>query len=225
MTIAFSQESFIWIASQVNVMRSNAEVLLKQLPISIQTQYMQCISIKRKAEFLSSRYTLHLMLKKRFPKLDLNHWEITQTSPFQIKIHQQHLCYVSISHSQKAIAVALSKSPIGIDIEQTRTRSNMLELAQEFMTDSELTSLQKQPKAKQEDYFYRNWTQKESVFKCLTEQKQTQFSFKSLLEKEYSGKKSATSTRFKLNGSWYVCGVARPKHKTLATHCAYLQHW
>lgn len=69
--------------------------------------------------------------------------------------------FFSISHCQTAVAVALSNSPIGIDIEDvTRYKKNV---AAYVSNDSELKIINESERP--EETFIRLWTQKEAVFK------------------------------------------------------------
>lgn len=69
--------------------------------------------------------------------------------------------FFSISHCQSAVAVALSDSPVGIDIEDiTRYKENV---ANYVSNDSELKNIKENEHP--EEAFIQLWTQKEAVFK------------------------------------------------------------
>ena len=69
----------------------------------------------------------------------------------------------NISHTKNAVCCVLSKMPIGIDIETIgeykESLARYISNDQEFMLLSNSES--------QADDFYRLWTQKEAVFKCI----------------------------------------------------------
>ncbi len=73
--------------------------------------------------------------------------------------------YFSISHSGNYLALAFSKHPVGIDIEDKNIRRN-LALAKRFMNLREQKAMQfsEEPKA----FFLRKWTEKEAAYKVLS---------------------------------------------------------
>lgn len=106
-------------------------------------------------------------------------------------------CHFSLSHSETAVAVALSDSPIGIDIEQIKPVKNREKVAKKILTEAELEDYQRltvNPKAANA-FLLEIWTKKESVFKrggiasfipnriCSGETTQTKKVF--LADKEY----------------------------------------
>lgn len=75
----------------------------------------------------------------------------------------------NISHSQHWLAIAVSGSPVGIDIEysevHTRQRS-WLSIARRFFTEEEYLYLNALPASDVHTAFTRFWTQKEAVLKA-----------------------------------------------------------
>ena len=69
--------------------------------------------------------------------------------------------HFSLSHCHEAVAVAVSDSPIGIDIETTGHYSP--EVARQVMSDDEMRQIE--ASARPEVAFTRLWTMKESLFK------------------------------------------------------------
>ena len=70
----------------------------------------------------------------------------------------------SLSHSGDALAVAVSSSPVGIDIERIQpTRS--ARIAQRIMNGAELIEFEKTPVGEREKRFIEIWTAKEAIFK------------------------------------------------------------
>ena len=72
--------------------------------------------------------------------------------------------YFSLSHSSGAIAVAVSDSPVGIDIEVQRDRTSG-RLAERIMTGDELLKYDSLPEGERISYLTGAWTKKEAVFK------------------------------------------------------------
>ena len=73
------------------------------------------------------------------------------------------LCF-SLSHSDGAVAVALSDSAVGVDIEVIRPRRAGLEKS--ILTQRELTELPLLDAKDSWEYIIMRWTQKESIFKA-----------------------------------------------------------
>lgn len=71
--------------------------------------------------------------------------------------------FFSLSHSGEYAACVISDVPVGVDIQQKReTKAN---IARRFFQCEEAESIEKQPKRKQQDMFFRYWTGKESYLK------------------------------------------------------------
>ena len=106
-------------------------------------------------------------------------------------------CHFSLSHSENAVAVALSDSPIGIDIEQIKPVKNREKVAKKILTEAELEEYQRLSinETQANAFLLEIWTKKESVFKrggiasfipnriCSGETTQTKKVF--LADKEY----------------------------------------
>ena len=71
--------------------------------------------------------------------------------------------FFSLSHSGEYAACVICDVPVGVDIQQKRkTRAN---IARRFFRCEEADQIEKQPKEKQTDLFFRYWTGKESYLK------------------------------------------------------------
>lgn len=73
--------------------------------------------------------------------------------------------FLSISHSQNALAVAVSCAPVGVDIERVNA-SRAEEMAHRFLTERELALFENTPKEQKEEVWIRLWTAKEAAFKA-----------------------------------------------------------
>lgn len=76
-----------------------------------------------------------------------------------------NICHFSLSHSENAIAVAISNSPVGIDVERIRTLPSGIE--SKILSTSEIEEFSTTPILEKNAYLIRKWTEKESYFKSL----------------------------------------------------------
>ena len=74
------------------------------------------------------------------------------------------LADISLSHG-RALAVAISGAPVGVDIEAASAGSGGERLAERFFTDAERAEYYASPEDERELTFVRIWTAKEAVFK------------------------------------------------------------
>ena len=72
--------------------------------------------------------------------------------------------YVSLSHSNGALAVAVSRAPVGVDIEHVHSpRSERI--AEHIMSAAELAEYERTPAEEKEERLVEIWTAKEAIFK------------------------------------------------------------
>lgn len=72
--------------------------------------------------------------------------------------------YVSLSHSKGALAVAVSRSTVGIDIEHLHSPRGK-NIAEHIMNEEELESFKLTPAEQKEERLIEIWTAKEAIFK------------------------------------------------------------
>ena len=76
-----------------------------------------------------------------------------------------NVCF-SLSHTQGAVAVAISDSPVGIDIEEIKER-DITALSRRALTEREREELDIAPPEERLTRFYEIWCKKEAYFKTL----------------------------------------------------------
>lgn len=72
--------------------------------------------------------------------------------------------FVSLSHSEGALAVAVSQAPVGVDIERLKVPRSK-KAAERIMTSAELLEYGSTPLEKREKRLIEIWTAKEAIFK------------------------------------------------------------
>jgi len=72
----------------------------------------------------------------------------------------------SLSHSKNALAVAVSRAPVGVDIEPADTEARA-SMAKRFMTEREYGVYDTLPEDGKNEFFIKTWTAKEALFKAL----------------------------------------------------------
>lgn len=74
-------------------------------------------------------------------------------------------CFFSLSHSGNAVAVAVSRQPVGVDIEDARYRCRD-GMHLKILTEKELAEYKAIAKEQKNFYLLQKWCAKESIFKA-----------------------------------------------------------
>lgn len=74
--------------------------------------------------------------------------------------------HISISHTEGLVMLALSKEPIGIDVERI---SDRLESVRRILTPSDLAYIEAMPKGMHRSLYALTWTAAEALFKLVDE--------------------------------------------------------
>ncbi len=109
---------------------------------------------------------------------------------------------ISLSHSEGALAVAVSRDSVGIDIELVREHRTS-ELASRMMNEEELFDLEKLPEIEKNTQFIKIWTAKEAIFKS---KKKDSFDPKACDTKKESFKTDSIT----IEGKEYIWSVSSP---------------
>lgn len=73
----------------------------------------------------------------------------------------------NVSHTEKLVAFALTLGhDIGVDVEEIHRKTNCLELAQRYFSNTEADDLSQLPESKQKTRFFEYWTLKEALTKA-----------------------------------------------------------
>lgn len=122
-----------------------------------------------------------------FAKLDCGAWTIDGLE-------------ISLSHSDDALAVAISQSPVGIDVERVhKPRSNRM--AEYMMNEQELEKFNLVPTEEREAHLIEIWTAKEAIFKSQKSQ--------NFIPKQIDTlSRSTQKLNFQIDGEEYACTVA-----------------
>ena len=128
-------------------------------PIERQREIDGCTNDKVKREKYLVWKLLALAVKKRF-NLDFANLEFTKTE------NGKWICpdfHFSLSHTDGAVCVAISDSPVGVDIERKREINSSL--SDRFLTASEREYASTLSPDAAENFFFEAWVKKESLFK------------------------------------------------------------
>ena len=79
-------------------------------------------------------------------------------------------CEFSLSHSHGVVCVALSRKPVGVDIELLAPPKSE-RFAQKILCEKEFAEYSTLPPSQQTQFLMEKWTQKESIFKCVQGEK------------------------------------------------------
>ena len=141
---------------------------------------------------LRRSYGIHAQ-KQHFTKDENGKWTTTD-------------CFFSLSHCDDVVAVAVSRKPVGLDVEKISDR--MQKIKDKILTDDEILQYETQ-----EDkllYLTEKWTQKESIFKM---QGGKAFAPDKIVTSEYQ-----TKTMGLKNFSGYILSVAAEEIKLVRTY-------
>lgn len=77
--------------------------------------------------------------------------------------------YFSLSHTDGVVSVAVSDSPCGVDTERFELKRFNGKLAKKILNETEYSEYTALRVSDREEFLIRKWTEKESIFKMLSE--------------------------------------------------------
>lgn len=77
--------------------------------------------------------------------------------------------YFNLSHAEDYVVLAVAKQPVGVDIEYTLRKNDVLAIADHYFYGDEIKQLFAYPQAQQCDRFFDYWTLKEAYMKARGE--------------------------------------------------------
>lgn len=132
------------------------------------------VKIEKYCVFKLLEYALERSFGFKMPKIKLTknkagRWECAE-------------CYFSLSHTDNVVCVALSRKPVGVDVESSSVKKEQA-FANKILTESELNEYNLA--SDKQTYLSEKWSQKESIFKTLDK---PCFSPNTIETKEYTTK-------------------------------------
>ena len=109
-------------------------------------------------------------------------------------------CEFSLSHSEGAVAVAVSRAPVGVDIEAISVRTSE-RLPERVLTEEELVEYRALSDDMKKEYFISAWTAKEAAFK-----RSSAVAFEP--QKTYGKAAEQKSFSVELDGEKYILAVS-----------------
>lgn len=130
-------------------------------PLERLSEILSCKSDKVKRQKYASWKLLEYALKYSF-NLEIKNLKFTKTNSGKWVSDE---VFFSISHSDDLVAVAISKAPVGIDVE--RLKKMQPNIQEKILTVNELEYYKTLDDTEKNDYLIKCWTGKESVYKIL----------------------------------------------------------
>ncbi len=106
-------------------------------------------------------------------------------------------CEFSLSHSKNVVCVAVSKNPIGVDVE--KINSDRFEFLEKILSDKEKEEYQKIKPEEKAEFLFNAWTKKESLFKRKNLKEISIKEFSLLDEKVYQEKLDFSDGEYSLS--------------------------
>lgn len=126
----------------------------------------QAIAIAKSEKVQRERYYVWKLLEYALARTfgwKLKDLQFTQTPQGKWECDK---CEFSLSHSHGVLCVALSRKPVGVDIERIAPPPTT-RFAEKILCEEELAEFAAIANDAQTEYLIEKWTQKESIFKCL----------------------------------------------------------
>ncbi|GKX55895.1 hypothetical protein SOASR030_20070 [Leminorella grimontii] len=136
---------------------------LRRLPQALLTQ-SEALAPKRRSQFLAGRWLLAELMHHQFGCAQLP--EMGEPVNGRPSFSTSSLPDFNLSHSGQDMMAALAQGcRVGVDIEQSRPRRKLMDLARYSFSEEECLWLTSLPENQQTDGFWRLWTLRESVLK------------------------------------------------------------
>jgi 4'-phosphopantetheinyl transferase len=131
-------------------------------------RYKNLIYLEDKNRYLTSRFLLRNILSKitNIASCDLVFKKNNYNKPY-LSDSTANLVNFNISHSGNKLAIIIGNDEVGIDIEYLNNNINITILADLVFSQYEATINRATPRAERLKFFYKIWTRKEALFKCI----------------------------------------------------------
>ncbi|MBF0491572.1 MAG: 4'-phosphopantetheinyl transferase superfamily protein [Deltaproteobacteria bacterium] len=154
----------LWCVS-LEVQESELERLKKYLNKKEKFRSEKFYSREDQRRFVVSHAALQCLLKNY---LDSEYPFVFTENEYGKPFLAKNSLQFNLSHSHELALIAFAKNTsLGIDVERIKENPNIPNIARRFFSVCEAEQLLSLPSAKQTDFFYRCWTQKEALIKAL----------------------------------------------------------
>lgn len=167
-----SPQLFFLKNSPQNLATGFVDDFTKSLKSTLSADELSCLSLmessKRQTEFLLGHALVRFAVSHFLSK---NKGEIKVSFPAgQAPVVENDLCFVSLSHTDQAIAVVVSAFPVGVDIDKKRRVKKPVELALSRFHPKEAQWVKEGVDlAESQTRFIKLWTLKEAFFKAIND--------------------------------------------------------
>lgn len=124
----------------------------------------ECRGSRHERESAAAHDLLFRALEKEFPDL-AGSFCLKKDERGKPYLSGHEEIYISISHSGELAACAIGDRPVGVDVEERKSRSGQLRILRKFH-DAERQWLENQDPENQPEAFYDLWVRKESFLKA-----------------------------------------------------------
>lgn len=137
--------------------------VLPQLHAGEQARYRAFAHLPRRRSWLAGRALLLAALQHELGEVDPTALRTQLEGGVR---YDAAGIYLNLSHSGDLLAVALSRNPVGIDIEWPRARK-LIDNVADYFAQEEAAYLLALPEVQRQQAFYRLWTLKEAACKSV----------------------------------------------------------
>lgn len=162
----FSKSTPIWIVfGSINHNQNVIEKMYLELPKIERNTHFGLDDILKNRMYIFSRHLLYTELSKLL-SIPIDEIVIEKNKNGKPFISNSNI-HFSLSHTVNDCALIFSHSPVGIDLEGSKSSKKHLNIAKRFFCETEYNHLKHLDESKLNESFLNIWTTKEALVKCF----------------------------------------------------------